>query len=100
MAHSDSDGDEMEDLEFENGTSEADGDEEAEVDDEILDALDNDPDDATEADEVSHQAHSSQVEKGCILNATRNRPRKNLKKARTTRTMRSLNTLQTKQQWR
>ena len=41
----------MEELEFENGTSEADGDEE---DDEILDALDNDPDDATEGDEASH----------------------------------------------
>lgn len=52
MAHSDSEGDEMEDLEFENGTS-ADGDEEAEVDDEILDSLDNDPDDVTEGDEVS-----------------------------------------------
>lgn len=52
MAHSDSEGDEIGDLEFENGTSEADGDEEAEADDEILDALENEADDATEGDDV------------------------------------------------
>jgi hypothetical protein len=51
MAPSDSEGDEIDDLEFENGTSDADGDEE-EGDEEVLDALDNDPDDATEGDEV------------------------------------------------
>lgn len=51
MAHSESEGDEIDDLEFENGTSDADGEEE-EVDEEVLDALDNDPDDATEGDDV------------------------------------------------
>lgn len=49
MAPSESDGDEIDDLEFENGTSDAEGEEE-EVDEEVLDALD--PDDATEGDDV------------------------------------------------
>jgi hypothetical protein len=48
MAPSESDGDEIDDLETENGTSDADGEEE-EVDEEVLD---NDPDDATEGDDV------------------------------------------------
>lgn len=50
MAASESDGDEVDDLEFENGTSDADGEEEA--DEEIPDALENDPDDVTEGDDV------------------------------------------------
>jgi hypothetical protein len=48
MAPSESDGDEIDDLEFENGTSDAEGDEEG--DEEVLDALD--PDDATDGDDV------------------------------------------------
>lgn len=52
MAHSDSEGDEIDDLEFENGTSEAEQDEDAEADDDTLDPLDNDVDDATEGDDV------------------------------------------------
>jgi hypothetical protein len=48
MAPSESEGDEMDDLETENGTSDADGEEE-EVDEDVLD---NDPDDATEGDDV------------------------------------------------
>jgi hypothetical protein len=52
MAPSESEGEEIDDLETENGTSDADGEEE-EVDEEVLlDALDNDPDDATEGDDV------------------------------------------------
>jgi transcriptional activator SPT8 len=51
MAPSESEGDEIDDIEFENGTSDADGDEE-EADEEVLDTLDNDLDDATEGDDV------------------------------------------------
>jgi hypothetical protein len=54
---SDSEGDEIDDLEFENGTSDADGEEE-EADEEVLDALDNDPDDATEGDDAVCSAWS------------------------------------------
>lgn len=52
MAHSDSEGDEVDDLEFENGTSDADGEEDA--DEDILDALDNDAEDVTEGDDVCY----------------------------------------------
>lgn len=56
MAHSDSDGEEIDDLEFENGTSDADGEDDAEVDDDILD---NDADDVTEGDDVCYCSYST-----------------------------------------
>lgn len=51
MPGTDSEGEENDDLEFENGTSEAEQDEDAEQEDDI-DPMDNDGDDATEGDDV------------------------------------------------
>lgn len=52
MPHSDSEGEEIDDLEFDAGTSEAEQDEDAEADEDTIDPLDNDADDASEGDDV------------------------------------------------
>ncbi|KAF7967086.1 hypothetical protein HWV62_35885, partial [Athelia sp. TMB] len=51
MPHSDSEGEEIDDLEFDAGTSEAEQDEDAEADEDAIDPLDNDADDASEGDD-------------------------------------------------
>jgi len=52
MAHSDSEGETIDDLEFETRTSDADAEEENDIDEDLLGALDNGVDEATEVDEV------------------------------------------------
>jgi hypothetical protein len=52
MAHSDSEGETIDDLEFETRSIDADAEEENDVDEDLLGALDNGVDEATEADEV------------------------------------------------
>ncbi|KAG0707686.1 WD40 repeat-like protein [Suillus ampliporus] len=53
MAHSDSEGETIDDLEFETRTTDADAEEENDIDEDLLGALENGVDDATEADEDS-----------------------------------------------
>ncbi|KAH7889346.1 WD40 repeat-like protein [Phlebopus sp. FC_14] len=52
MAHSDSEGETIDDLDFD-GTSDADGDEDIEIDEDLLGALENGVDDVTEVDDDS-----------------------------------------------
>lgn len=52
MAHSDSEGETIDDLEFETRSIDADAEEENDVDEDLLGALDNGVDEATGADEV------------------------------------------------
>lgn len=53
MAHSDSEGETIDDLEFETHTTDADGDEDNEIDEDLLGALENGVEDASEAEEES-----------------------------------------------
>jgi transcriptional activator SPT8 len=52
MAHSDSEGETIDDLEFDARTTDGDAEEENDIDEDLLGALDNGVDEATEADEV------------------------------------------------
>jgi hypothetical protein len=52
MAHSDSEGETIDDLEFETRITDGDAEEENDIDEDLLGALDNSVDEATEADEV------------------------------------------------
>jgi hypothetical protein len=94
MAPSESEGDEIDDLEFENGTSDAEGDEE-EADEEVLEALDNDPDDATEGDDVcSVRSFLRLLILYRFVYSLRNRFLRTQKKARTRRMMMTPNALE------
>lgn len=53
MAHSDSEGETIDDLEFETRTTDADGDEDNEIDEDLLGAIENGVEDASEAEEES-----------------------------------------------
>ncbi|KAI6045758.1 WD40 repeat-like protein [Pisolithus marmoratus] len=53
MAHSDSEGETIDDLEFETRTTDADGDEDNEIDEDLLGALEHGVEDASEAEEES-----------------------------------------------
>jgi len=52
MAHSDSEGETIDDLEFETRTTDADGEEDNEIDEDLLGALENGVEDASEVEEV------------------------------------------------
>jgi transcriptional activator SPT8 len=52
MAHSDSEGETIDDLEFDTRTTDGDAEEENDIDEDLLGALDNGVDEATEVDEV------------------------------------------------
>jgi transcriptional activator SPT8 len=56
MAHSDSEGETIDDLEFDARTD-GDAEEENDIDEDLLGALDNGVDEATEADEVDGNLH-------------------------------------------
>jgi transcriptional activator SPT8 len=52
MAQSDSEGETIDELDFEAGATDADAEEENDIDEDLLGALDNGVDEATEVDEV------------------------------------------------